>query len=70
MILAAREAAEVRTGYTPTHVVIRQEIWTELSIDPYTEEISDLWEIGGMKVSVSDYLDNPYELLLNINSVE
>ena len=66
-ILKAREEAEVRTGYTPTHVVIRQEVWLELAIEG--PEIYDVWELDGMQASVADYLNNPFEFLIKIDAV-
>lgn len=65
-ILTARDSAELKTGRTPTHVAVRQEIWLELCVDNY----GDVFEIDGMTVSVSDNLPEPYKLLISLDSLE
>lgn len=68
-ILMARDAFEIETGYTPTHVAVRQEVWAELCISEMAGSIVDIWDIEGMIVCVSDYLDTPFVLLVSASIV-
>lgn len=69
-ILQARISLEEKTGYTPSHVILRQEVWTDLNFDETTAEFMELWEIHGMQVAVSDTLDKPFDLLIRLEALE
>lgn len=68
-ILKARDAFEIETGRTPTHVAVRQEVWADMCISEVAGTYSDIWEIEGMIVCVSDYLDQPFELLVSTSAI-
>lgn len=65
-ILEDRIRAETEFGRTPTHVVVRQEVWTELC----SEQFGYNFELGGMIVSVTNNQQNPYEFLILIQDAE
>ena len=68
-ILLARDAFEIATGYTPTHVAVRQEVWADLYVSEMAGNLVDIWDIEGMIVCVSDYLDTPFVLLVNTSVI-